>query len=59
LAVAPQVVEVEPAAQLGKLEIVSVLAVQPNQLHREFDDVTHEGKKQEKAPDQKKDRPRA
>jgi rod shape-determining protein MreC len=56
-AVAPQVVEVEPAAPLGKLETVSVLAIQPNQIHRELDDVTNEEKKQEKAPDRKKERP--
>ncbi len=53
-AVAPQVVEVEPAAQLGKLETVSVLAVQPDRVRSAMDQLTGEEKKQADAPDRKK-----
>ncbi len=52
--VAPQVVEVEPAAALGKLELVSVLNIPPNRIRSPLEELTNEEKKQEKAPDRKK-----
>jgi len=55
--VAPQVVAVEPAAPLGKLETVSVLSIQPDQIHRAINlnkEENKEEKKQDKAPDRKK-----
>lgn len=53
-AVAPQVVEVEPAAPLGKLETVSVLAIDRDQIRRAIDQLRSEEKKQANAPDRKK-----
>jgi len=41
--------EVEPAAQLGKLEIVSVLIVPADQIRQPIDEIEIEEKKQEKA----------
>ncbi|MCI0337968.1 MAG: rod shape-determining protein MreC [Acidobacteria bacterium] len=46
-----QVIDLEPAAPLGKLETVSVLAVQPNQIRQQDNELTSEQKKQDKAPD--------
>jgi rod shape-determining protein MreC len=44
-------IEVDPAAPFGKLEIVSVLNVTPEQIRQAIDEVEIEEKKQEKAPD--------
>lgn len=54
--VVPQVVEIEPAAPLGKLETVLVLKVRPEEIRRPYNELTGEEKKQEKAPDRKKAR---
>jgi len=43
-----QAYEVEPAAQFGKLEIVSVLIVPPGQIRQAIDDIEIEEKKLEK-----------
>jgi rod shape-determining protein MreC len=44
-----QNIEVNPATPLGKLEIVSVLIVPPDQIRRAIDEIEIEEKKQEKA----------
>ena len=54
LSVAPQSVEIEPAAPLGRLEVVTVLSIQPEHIHRPIDELTAEDKKQENTPDRKK-----
>lgn len=49
---APQVVEVEPAASLGKLETVAVLTVPPEKLRSGVEELNKE--EQDKAPDRRK-----
>ncbi len=51
--VVPQVVELVPAVSLGKLEMVSVLTIPPDQIDRAIEEVNNEEKKQEKAPHRK------
>jgi rod shape-determining protein MreC len=51
--VVPQVVELVPAVALGRLEMVSVLTLPPDQIDRAAEEVTNEEKKQEKAPRRK------
>ncbi|MEP7342212.1 MAG: rod shape-determining protein MreC [Acidobacteriota bacterium] len=52
---APQLVEIEPAAHLGKLEVVKVLQVPPEKIHGPIDEVAKEEKEmQGKTSDRKK-----
>jgi rod shape-determining protein MreC len=46
-AILPQAVDIEPAAQLGKLETVTILKIQPNQVRRPIDELTGGKIKQE------------
>jgi rod shape-determining protein MreC len=46
-AILPQAVDIEPAAQLGRLETVSILKIQPNQVRRPIDELTGGKIKQE------------
>jgi rod shape-determining protein MreC len=46
-AVLPQAVDIEPAAQLGKLEMVSILKIQPNQVRQPINELTGGKIKQE------------
>jgi rod shape-determining protein MreC len=45
--VLPQAVDIEPAAQLGKLETVSILKIQPNQVRQPINELTGRKIKQE------------
>jgi len=52
---APQLVDIEPAAHLGKLEVVAVLQVPPEKIRGAMDEVAKEEKEQQgKASDRKK-----
>jgi rod shape-determining protein MreC len=46
-AVLPQAVDIEPAAQLGRLETVSILKIQPNQIRQPINELTGGNIKQE------------
>jgi rod shape-determining protein MreC len=46
-AIMPQAVDIEPAAQLGKLETVSILKIQPNQVRQPINELTGGKIKQE------------
>ncbi len=53
---APVLVEIEPAAKLGKLELVMVVKVPPAEVRRQFEELRkkEEQEKQDKATDRKK-----
>ncbi len=53
---APVLVEIEPAAKLGKLEMVMVLKIPPEEIRRQFEELRkkEEQEKQDKATDRKK-----
>ncbi len=52
--VVPQTVDLEPAAPLGKLETVLVLAISPDSIRQAINQALIEEKKQERPPDRKR-----
>ncbi len=57
----PQVVDVEPAAALSRLDTVAVLLIPPEEIRRQFDELLRqeqmEREKQERPPDRKTPKP--